>query len=170
MKRLNVKSCAPWWTHITLKKYFLIPSGTLFWVNFLLCVLGLGGLGALAYFGGFIFRDVSYKGVPILTITAPVDAYFVKSGDKIAAKLEDYTYEEPISNKFTIAKRTKTTYQSLKYCASSTCASGCLAYYRTNLIPNWCPVDSFTQDLEYSNVESTSIRLQIMFEGGAPKA
>ena len=138
MAKFTRKNCQEWWTHISLKKYFVIPSGTLFAINMLLCILAFCGLAGLGYFFGFIFREVQYKGVPVITLKSPSDAYFLKLGDKIAASLEDYTFDVPISNKFTIAKRTKTTYESLKYCAASTCSSGCLIYFRTNLVPNWC--------------------------------
>lgn len=124
------KSFMEWWKIIRVRKYYVIESKWLFWINIILCFLALGGLGALAYFFNFIYREINYVGVPVITLTS-TDAYFKKNGATIAAKIEDFAYPVPFENKFTIAKRTKTTYQSLKYCNDSNCSAGCLNFWKS---------------------------------------
>jgi len=97
----NCKNFVDWWKIIRVRKYYVIESPCLFWINIILCFLALGGLGALAYFGNFIYREVNYVGVPIITLTAPVDAYFIKNSATVTAKIEDYTHPVPFENKFT---------------------------------------------------------------------
>lgn len=155
---------------IKVKKYYVIESKCLFWINVCLCFLVLAGLGAMAYFFDSIYREVNYVGVPIVTLISPDDTYFDKSGAKIGADIQDYVHQVPSHNKFIITKRTKTSYQSLRYCASSKCSSGCLPYWKNTLTPSWCKQDDFTQDLMFYNVENTAVQIQLLFENGAPKA
>ena len=162
--------CCQLFNRIRVKKYHVIDSTYQFWTNVVLCQLALLGMGAQAWFFEFFFMSENYLGMPIVTLQSPNDTYFEKSGAKIGADIQDYVHQVPTTNKFIIAKRTKTEYQTLRYCASSNCSSGCLPYWKKTLTPSWCKQDNFVQDVSFYNVENTNVMIQIMFQKNAPKA